>query len=89
MIPRIPNCKSYLELKILKGLLPMLFELFETIVRLRLERDKWKDVFVRIFRGQFEICSFRLGIFWPQSAPHSTDTALHTLISIYCGFKHN
>ena len=67
----------------------MLFELFETIVRLRLERDKWKDVFVRIFRGQFEICSFRLGIFWPQSAPHSTDTALHTLISIYCGFKHN
>ena len=67
----------------------MLFEFFETIVRLRLERDKWKDVFVRIFRGQFEICSFRLGIFWPQSAPHSTDTALHTLISIYCGFKHN
>lgn len=67
----------------------MLFEFFETIVRLRLERDKWKDVFVRIFRGRFEICSFRLGIFWPQSAPHSTDTALHTLISIYCGFKHN
>ena len=41
-------------------------------------RDKWKDVFVRIFGGRFEICCFRLGIFSPQSPPHSTDSPPQT-----------
>ena len=60
---------------LVKGL-PIWFELI--LRQWDVLRDKWKDVFVRIFWGPFEICGFHLGIFSPQSPQHSTDWPPHS-----------